>query len=327
VDAGQLRFNDPISMITQIIVHSKRTQTARGTYTVDGQLIGQNLDGYIVGARIGVGGMGRVYQGYDAETQKPVAIKVMQPEFAEDEHFRARFWREAELLITLRHPHIVPVYSYGQWSGFLYIVMQLVKGPSLERILDHHRFSPLTAWQIMRPVTEALGFGHAHQVLHRDLKTANILIEPRGEGNHLFLSDFGLGKRPGLDTTLTASGVSVGTPEYMAPEVAMGTPADHRADLYSVGVILYELLLGRLPFQGKNAQMTALAHVDEPVPRPRMLHPHFPRRLEALLLQALDKNPAGRFQTAKDLRFAYYDAVKSLDDQARRECYWAETQG
>jgi serine/threonine-protein kinase len=289
---------------------------------VDDELIGQNLTGYIVGPKIGTGGMGRVYQGYDADTQAPVAIKVMLPEFAQDDNFRTRFLREAELMITLHHAHIVPVYTYGEWSGYLYIVMHLVRGPSLERILLRRKFSPLTAWQILRPVTEALGFGHAHQVLHRDMKTGNILIEPRGDKNHVFLTDFGLGKRPGQDTTLTASGVSIGTPEYMAPEVAMGYPADHRADLYSMGVILFELLLGRLPFQGKNPQMTALAHVDQPVPRPRALHPHFPRRLEALLLQALDKTPAARFQSAEEMRYVYYEAVKALDDEARRACYW-----
>jgi serine/threonine protein kinase len=266
--------------------------------------------------------MGRVYQAYDLHTETPAAIKVMLPEFAADENFRTRFWREAELMITLHHPHIVPVYTYGEWNGYLYIVMQLVKGPSLERILQRRQFSPLTAWQIVRPITEALGFGHTHHVLHRDLKTGNILIEPRGNGNHVYLTDFGLGKRPGVDTTLTASGVSVGTPEYMAPEVAMGTQADHRADLYSFAVIVFELLLGRLPFQGKNPQMTALAHVDHPVPRARSIHPHFPRRLDAVLMQALAKAPDARFQSAAEFRTAYYNAVKATDDEARRMCYW-----
>lgn len=289
---------------------------------MDEYLIGQNVDGYIVGTKIGGGGMGRVYQAYEAETQVPVAIKVMLPEYADDRHFRLRFQREAELMITLRHSNIVPVYTYGEWQGFFYIVMLLVRGPSLERVLRHHRFTPLTAWQIVRPVADALGFGHEKAVLHRDLKTANILIERRGEGNHVYLTDFGLGKRPGLDTTLTEAGVSIGTPEYMAPEVAMGTPADHRADLYSMGVILYELLLGRLPFQGRSPQMTALAHVDEPVPRPRALNNRFPGRLELVLLQALEKDPAARFRSADEMRTAYYDAVKSLKEDARRISYW-----
>jgi serine/threonine protein kinase len=200
--------------------------------------------------------------------------------------------------------------------------MQLIKGPSLEVILQYRQFSPLTAWQIVRPVAEALGYGHSYQVLHRDLKTGNILVEPRGQGNHVYLGDFGLSKRPGRDTTLTAAGMSIGTPEYMAPEVAMGVQADHRADLYSFGVILYELLLGRLPFQGANAQLTALAHVDQAVPRPRVLHSHFPRKLEAVLLQALEKNPNARYQSAEDIGRAYYEAVKSMDDETRRACYW-----
>ncbi len=289
---------------------------------MDDQLIGQNINGYIVEHNIGSGGMGRVYQAVEVESQAPMAIKIMLPEFAEDNSFRTRFLREAELMITLHHPHIVPVYTYGEWYGYLYIVMKLVKGPSLERILQRQRFSPLTAWQVVRPLSEALGFGHANHVLHRDLKTGNVLVEPRGPGNHVYLGDFGLGKRPGLDTTLTAAGISVGTPEYMAPEVAMGTPSDHRADLYSLGVIVFELLLGCLPFRGVNPQMTALAHVDQPVPRARTLHPHFPRRLESMLMQALAKDPAARFQSADEVRQAYYDAVKSLDDEARRTCFW-----
>jgi serine/threonine protein kinase len=296
----------------------------KGKPAVDNDLIGQNVDGYVVGHNIGGGGMGRVFQAYEAETQTPVALKVMLPEYAQDEHFRSRFYREVELMIMLRHPNIVHVYAYGEWSGYLYVVMQLVKGPSLDRILRRHHFSPLTGWQIVRPVSEALGFGHEHGVIHRDLKTANILIEPRGEGNHVYLGDFGLGKRPGLDTTLTAAGVAVGTPEYMAPEVAMGSPADVRSDLYSLGVITYELLLGRIPFEGANPQMTALAHVDQPVPRPRTLNPQFPGPLEVVLLQMLAKDPKSRFQSAGELRHAYYGAVRALDEQARRMCYWAE---
>jgi serine/threonine protein kinase len=237
----------------------------QGRHMMDDQLIGQDLNGYVVGSCIGYGGMGRVYQAYQVDQQRSVAIKVMLSEYVKDESFRTRFLREADLMRALRHPHIVTVYTYGEWNNFLYIIMQLVKGPSLEHILKRRQFSPLTAWQIVRPITEALGFGHDYRVLHRDMKTGNILIEPRGQGNHVFLTDFGLGKRPGVDTTLTASGVSVGTPEYMAPEVAMGTNSDHRADLYSLGVIIYELLLGKLPFNKKNPQMTALAHVDHAV--------------------------------------------------------------
>jgi serine/threonine-protein kinase len=291
---------------------------------MDSQLIGQTINGYVIGPAIGGGAMGRVYQAYESKTQLPVAIKVLVPDFAEDDKFRSRFAREADLMRNLAHPHIIPIYDYGAWHGYLYIVMHLVRGPSLERVLEHRQFSPLTAWQIVRPVADALGFGHSAHVLHRDLKTGNIMIEPRGATNHVYLGDFGLGKRPGKDTTITASGVSVGTPEYMSPEVVMGNPADHRADLYSLGVIVFELLLGRLPFQGRNPQMTALAHVDHPVPRPTTLNRDFPRKLEVLLLRALDKNPNYRFQSASEFCAAYYDAVKSLDEPTRRACYWVQ---
>lgn len=291
---------------------------------MDEQLIGQVIGGFIVGPLIAVGGMGRIYQALDERTRQTAAIKVLMPEYARDENFRTRFWREAELMSTLNHPHIIPIYRYGEWSDYLYMVMKLIQGPSLERVLQFRTFTPLSAWTIVRPVTEALGFGHQLQVLHRDLKTANILLDTTENERrpHVYLSDFGLGKRPGFDRTLTANGISVGTPEYMAPEVAMGQPADQRADLYSMGVMIYEMLLGHLPFQGSSAQMTALAHVDHPVPRPRMLRPDFPRPLEALLLRALDKQPNTRFQTADDLRLSYFDTVQSLDPLERQTCYW-----
>ncbi len=294
---------------------------------MDTRLIGQTVGTYLVRRNIGIGGMGRVYQALDLSHNRVVALKVLLPEYAEDESFRTRFWREAELMRSLEHPHIVSVYDFGAWGGFLYYAMQLVKGPSLERILLHHRFSPLTAWQIIRPLALALAYGHMYHIVHRDLKTANVLIERQGEANHLYLTDFGLGKRPGLDTTLTAAGVSVGTPEYMAPEVAMGAPADHRSDLYSLGVIMFELLLGRLPYEESNAQMTALAHVDKPVPRLRHLKRDFPRELESVMRKALAKDPAERYQSADDLKQAYYDAVKMLPEQVRRRCFWVDQDG
>ena len=294
---------------------------------MDNLLIGQNLNGYIVGHNIGGGGMGRVYQAIEVETQTPVALKILLPEFAQDEHFRSRFMREAQLMIALRHANIVPVYAYGEWEGYLYIVMKLVKGPALDRILNHHPFTPLTGWQIVRPVGTALHHGHQQNVMHRDLKPGNILVERRGEGNHVYLSDFGLGKRPGLDTTLTAAGIAVGTPEYMAPEAAMGQSPDARSDVYSLGVIIYELLLGQLPFDESQPHLTALAHVDKPVPRPRRLNPQFPGRLESVILRALEKPPASRYQTADALQHAYYDAVKDLDDAVRRASYWVEKNG
>lgn len=289
---------------------------------MDDALIGQTIDGFTIGAPIATGGMGRIYQVRRAHDRQHYAIKILLPEFAQDESFRTRFWREAELMVALRHPHIVPVLTFGEWESYLYIVMKLVRGPSLERILHHRTFNPLTAWQIVRPVTAALGFGHEHHVLHRDLKTANILIEPSGQGNHVYLTDFGLGKRPGTDKTLTAMGISVGTPEYMAPEVAMGKPADQRADIYSMGIMIYELLLGRIPFEDKSPQMLALAHVDKPVPRPRVVAPGFPREMESVLLRVLAKEPDDRFVSAQDLQEAYYDAVRSMSNTARRTCYW-----
>ncbi len=232
-------------------------------------LTGLEIGGYIVGQRLAEGGMGSVYQAFQPGSREPVAIKVMLSEYTQDDELRERFQREAATLQSLDHPNIMPVYATGEQDGMLYFVMPLVRGPSLYELLGRRRFSPVTAWQILDPVTSALDYAHARGVIHRDIKPGNLLIEPRKpKGNHVYLVDFGLSKVAGV-RTLTQTGISLGTPQYMAPEQVLARPLSPATDIYQLGVVMYEMLLGRLPFVSRKPQTVALQHAHDMPPAAR----------------------------------------------------------
>ncbi len=285
-------------------------------------LVGGQIGGYVVGQHLAEGGMGSVYICYRPGSKDTLAMKIMLPEHTEDDEYRERFQREAKLMQSLSHPHIMPVHAWGEEKGMLYLVMPLVRGPSVFDLLGRRRFSPLTAWQIINPVAQALDYAHERGVIHRDIKPSNMLVEARKDtGNHLYLVDFGLSKVAGMKT-LTRTGVSLGTPHYMSPEQVQAQRLTPQTDLYSLGVVLYELLLGRLPFTGNKSYDIAFKHVREPIPSPRTLRPDFPEALEPVLLRALAKNPQDRFITAEEFRMEYAKAVQAIDPDARKIEYW-----
>lgn len=287
-------------------------------------LTGSELGGLIVGPLLAEGGMGSVYQAYRPGTSEALALKVMLPDNTDDQELRERFMRETRVMRSLEHPNIMPVYESGEDNGILYFVMPLVRGPSVFELLERRRFSPLTAWQILSPAAQALHYAHSLGVIHRDIKPGNLLVEARGEkGNHVYLVDFGLSKMTGAKT-LTRTGVTLGTPHYMAPEQVLGKTPTPQTDIYSLGVVLYELLLGRLPFVAKEMQEIAFKHVNDAPPAPRKLRPDFPKPLERVLQQALEKKPSNRFETAGEFRIAYARAVEEIDSVARRVEYWAD---
>src|SRR5579859_4890146 len=181
-------------------------------------LLGQQIGAFWIDQHLAEGGMGSVYLCHRVGSQEALAIKIMLPEHTEDGEYRERFEREAKTMQALRHPHIMPVQAWGEENGMLYLVMPLVRGPSVFDLLGRRRFSPLTAWQIINPVAQALDYAHERGVIHRDIKPSNMLVEARKDtGNHLYLVDFGLSKVAGMKT-LTRTGVSLGTPHYMSPE-------------------------------------------------------------------------------------------------------------
>ena len=251
--------------------------------------------------QIARGGMTDVFLGQDTLLSRPVAIKRLFPEFATDPSFVERFRREATAAANLNHPNIVAVYDWGSAEGTYYIVMEYIEGNSLAELLrSGGPLAPERAAGIAMDMAEALGFAHSNGVIHRDVKPGNVLLSPDGQ---VKVTDFGIAivAFGGAESNLTQTGAVMGTATYFSPEQAQGRPLDHRSDLYSLGIVLYEMLCGRPPFTGDTSVAVAYKHVQQAVPSPSSLGVVLPESLEAIAMKLLAKNPAERYPTAKDL--------------------------
>ena len=258
---------------------------------------GSRLGRYQIVEQIGRGGMATVFRAYDPELDRPVAVKVMPSFQAEDPTFVERFRQEAQSIARLNHPNIIQVYDFGEDKGFTFIVMEYVTGGTLSRhVTEALPLEDVLEW--VSPVAQALDYAHSQSIIHRDIKPANVLVEASGKPK---LSDFGLARLLQGSAGLTRKDAVLGTPAYMAPEQALGRPADQKSDLYSFGVIVYEMLVGQVPFRGGTATETLMAHIHQPVPPPTATDPHFDARLEAVLIRALSKDPVDRYETADEL--------------------------
>jgi serine/threonine-protein kinase len=259
--------------------------------------------------QIGQGGMGTVYRAFQPSLERVVAIKVISPLLVGDDTALARFRREAQTVASFRHPNILTVYDFGEQDGVTYLVSEFAAGGTLRSRLG----APLSladAVSLLRPVASALDYAHARGVVHRDVKPANVLIHADGT---LVLSDFGLALQPsGLQLQqLTASGLLVGTPAYMAPEQGRHSQVGPSADLYALGVIAYELLTGSVPFSGETPISVMLAHIQDPLPPARERNPGLPTAVETVLQQALAKQPEQRFATGAALVQALESAAQA----------------
>ncbi len=256
---------------------------------------------YAVEREVGAGGMATVYLATDLRHQRRVALKVLRPDLAATVGAE-RFLQEVRVTANLQHPHILPLFDSGEADGFLYFVMPFIEGDTLrERLLRNGEFPILEVARLLRDIVEALAAAHAKGVVHRDIKPENIMLS----GNHAMVADFGVAKAVSEATGRrhpTTQGAALGTPAYMAPEQVSGEPdVDHRADIYAVGVVGYELLVGRPPFSGKTAQQVLTAQVME-APRPVREHrPSVPPALEAVLMRCLEKKAADRWQSAEEM--------------------------
>lgn len=252
---------------------------------------------YLVEGMLGEGGMASVYRAYDPQFSRRVAIKMLAPQYASDPQLRRRFVREAQTVAALEHPAIVPVYDYGEQMGQPYLVMRLLSGGSLIDRLELGALSPAGAVRILERLAPALDFAHGQGVIHRDLKPGNILFDHNGLP---YLSDFGIVKvMQGETLDLTGVGLVVGTPLYMSPEQASGSERiDGRSDVYSLGVILYEMLTGRLPFEADTPLATAMLHMLEPPPDILRARPDLPAGMREVTYRVLAKSPDVRYQTA-----------------------------
>ena len=255
---------------------------------------------YRVEEELGRGGMARVYRGTDTVLGRPVAIKVLAPQFAEDADFVGRFRREAQAAARLNHPNLVSVYDTGSDKGTHFIVMEFVDGRTLADFLSGGaRVLPSRAIEIADLVLRALQAAHAQGVVHRDIKPANIMITTNGG---VKVTDFGIARVSSSGETLAATSTVLGTASYLSPEQARSAVVDERADLYALGCVLYEMVTGRPPFTGDSAVSVASKHVLEmPVP-PSRINPEVTRDLDAVILRALEKDPNDRYASAQDLR-------------------------
>jgi eukaryotic-like serine/threonine-protein kinase len=246
------------------------------------------------------GGMALVYRAVDRELDRAVALKVLFPELSVDRAFVERFRREAQAAANLSHPNIVPVYDWGEDDGTYFIVMEYVEGKPLSAVLREG--PPMEPEQIARigaGVAAALAFAHRHGVVHRDVKPGNILMTPDGD---VKVTDFGIARAVNTEESLTQTGAVMGTAAYFSPEQAEGKGVDARSDIYSLGVVLYEMAVGRPPFTGDSPVAVASKHVrDHPV-LPRVANPAVPAAFEAVVMKALSKNPADRYASAEELR-------------------------
>jgi len=260
-------------------------------------MIGRTIGGrYRITARIGGGGMSLVYRADDLRTGRPVAVKVLNPQYGADEEFVRRFRREASAAASLQHPNIVAIFDVGQEEDLYYIVMELVEPPrTLKQLIVERAPLPAeTAVGVALQILSALEVAHANRIVHRDIKPHNILITAEGQCK---VADFGIA-RAVTTNTMTHTGSIIGSAHYFSPEMARGAPAGEVSDLYSLGIVLYEMLTGALPFQGDSPISVAIKHVQEAVVPPTVLEPTIPLELEEIVMKALEKEPGDRYESA-----------------------------
>ncbi len=266
---------------------------------------GSTIDGrYRLLRRIGSGGMADVWLAEDSHLQRRVALKILHRRFAQDREFVERFRREAEAAASLQHPNIVAVFDRGDVDGTYYIAMQLLEGRSLKELIDQG-LTPEQAVGLIRQVLEAAGFAHRHGVVHRDLKPQNVIVDDEGKAT---VTDFGIA-RAGV-SEITQAGSVMGTPHYLSPEQAQGQAVTAVSDLYSVGVMLYEALAGRVPFEADSAVAIAMKQVSHTPQRPSSLNPNVSPALDAVVMRALEKDPGQRFQSAEAFIVALNAALR-----------------
>jgi serine/threonine-protein kinase len=275
-------------------------------------LLGKQFGSYELVQLLGRGGMAAVYRGFQASIDRSVAVKVLPAELLYDPNFGTRFTNEARTLAKLNHPAILPLYDFGEANGMPFIVMPLMTRGTLA---DRLKGGPLPLSEVVRiatPVAQALEYANSQGVLHRDVKPNNILFD---QHDNPYLSDFGIAKVMESNTNLTGTGI-IGTPDYMSPEQARGDALDHRADLYSLGVVVYQCLTGQQLFRATTPMGVIFKHVSE-APRPlRELRPDLPPEVEAVVLKALAKDPTQRYATAAEFARALSTAVASAPLEA-----------
>ena len=273
---------------------------------------GQMLGPYRIISQIGRGGMANVYKAYQPSVDRDVAIKVLPRQLAESKEFATRFHQEARIIAKLEHPHILPVFDYGESDGVAYFVMRYLDTGTLKDKMEAGRPLPLKDIdRIFTQLADALSYAHMHGIIHRDLKPANALIDSHG---NIFLTDFGIARL--LESAyprLTQTDAIMGTPAYISPEQAQGQDVDQRSDIYSLGIILYEMVTGGVPFVADTPLAVLFKHISDPLPLPSKVKPDISPSIEKVILKALAKNPKDRFSSAEEFVTAWKRALEETE--------------
>ena len=270
---------------------------------------GTLVDGrYRVNSRIGHGGMAEVYEATDIINKNLVALKFIKEDVMKNSVNIKRFENEALIAASLNHPNIVKVYNHGTLKGVPYMANEFIKGQNLKDVLDFRGPLPLVeALDIMLQLTDALAFAHQHGIIHRDVKPENIYVMSDGT---IKLGDFGIAQAEGIDSSFTKTNEIIGSVHYMAPEIAKGEPATARSDIYAAGVLFFELLTGRPPFERDTPVNVAVAHIRDKFPSVRAFVPDCPKEIERIIYKATKKNIYERYQNAK----SFYADLKAVKD-------------
>ena len=249
------------------------------------------------------GGMSHIYLAHDTETQRIVAMKLVHKDAGD---YCTRFQREAKTTANLHHDHILPSFDYGEEDSWCYMVMPYIGGGTLKQRLEQSPIPLKEAEKLFTQLADAVQFAHEHGILHRDIKPSNILLR---DGEHVYLTDFGLVRNVEEESSITGTGYVIGTPEYMAPE-QVERSATPGSDVYALGIVLYEMLVGRVPFKGSSPIGTCWKHLHEQPALPSTLNPTIPVRTQAVMLRALEKDPAQRYQSAYELALAFQESLR-----------------
>ncbi len=271
---------------------------------------GENVGPYRITEQLGQGGMATVYKAYHPNLDRYVAIKVLHPAFRQDPQFLERFQREARVVAKLDHPNIVPVFDYADHDGQSYLVMKFIEGETLKAVLDRDWPTKEQILGIVRSVGGALTYAHAQGVLHRDVKPSNILLTKQG---NVYLADFGLARMAEAGQSTLSGDQLLGTPHYISPEQARGEQdLDEGTDIYSMGIVLYQLAVGRVPYNSDTPFSIIHDHIYTPLPMPRSINPKIPEDLERVLLKALAKDRGDRFGSVQELVDAFDKAARGI---------------
>ncbi len=270
------------------------------------ELIGHQLGQYVVTEQIGKGGMSTVYLATQASMRRSVAIKVLPRNLTHDDKFLERFYREVQIAASLQHPHILPVYDFGEYEGVPYIVMAYVNGGTLGDWIAQGAMDPSVVRRVTQEMADALDYAHRKGVIHRDFKPGNVLLDDEG---NTYLTDFGLAKMSESSMQITGTGI-LGTPAYMAPEQAEPKELAPTADVYALGVTIFQMLTGHAPYEAPTPLGVLMAHVTQPIPKIHQLRPELPQSVQVVIERAMAKSPEGRYPSTLALSEALSKALE-----------------